>query len=97
MIVYEVGKVYIWQNQVGEDAFLNDQETTVLAGPWDFIHKLDGKRFTGWLTDTYDPNYPHDPGNRIIALAGDLRPKDSPKGEQKIMAMFKTNKELETA
>jgi hypothetical protein len=94
--MYEVGKVYVWYNQVGEFAGLNGQETTILEGPFNFFDNVDKKMHIAWETDSYLPGHPREEKNRMVAYIGDLRPKDPPKGEQKIMDLFKTP-ELETA
>lgn len=83
--MYEIGKVYIWQNQVGPLAHLNDTECTVLDHPhevWCVIKQLHA---WGQRTDS-----PCDNGdNYYFAEVGDLRPKKPPRGERSIMALFR--------
>lgn len=81
--MYEIGKVYIWQNQVGEYARLNGTECTPVepARMWDFA---DGcPTIMGQLVST---DY-----NGMVAFRGDLRPKNPPPGEQLINEMFYVN------
>jgi hypothetical protein len=94
--MYEVGKVYIWQNQVGECAALNGTETTVLEGPFVWITTVTQARQTGWLTDSYLPGEEKNDPNQMVAFFGDLRLKDPPNGEKIIMELFK-QPEMETA
>lgn len=56
------GTVCIWQNQVGEWAWLNGVETTVLKGlhfavTVDFFNHVRKPRLV-YMTDTPDPQYP---------------------------------------
>lgn len=80
--MYEIGRVYVWQNQVGPFACLNGKETTVI-GPleshWQYPTRI------GQRTDTLDPTAP----GVLHAEHGDLRPKNDPKGERGIMDLFK--------
>lgn len=82
---YEVGKLYVWQNQVGEAAYLNGIETVVTGDIADvyfqgvFIGR--GQPTSSQIHgDTY--NYWH-------AERGDLRPKDPPSGQRMITDLFK--------
>lgn len=90
--MYEIGRVYIWQNQVGDLVFLNGSETTV-TGPPARHQTLTGPVRLGQLTDSEAPGMPK---YRLIAEAGDLRPKNDPAGERGIMDLFKLP-EVETA
>lgn len=81
--MYEIGRVYIWQNQTHETAHLNGQETTVLSGPATY-RTTSGKLIVAQMTDTYP-----DIGAGVVAAPGDLRPKDRPPGELKIFDMFR--------
>lgn len=85
--MYEIGKVYIWQNQVAEFAYLNGKETTVIGGPAECVDTFTGKASIGWKTDT--PYTRSDSDGFFYAAAGELRPKDPPKGEQSILDLFK--------
>lgn len=84
--MYQVDRVYIWQNQVGELAYLNGTETTVIDAEMRFLTP-EGRSERGWPTDT----------TKVVdgvvwvyfAQAGDLRPKDLPPGEQSILNLFK--------
>lgn len=93
---YEVGKVYIWQNQVGHLARLNGQETMV-TGPKELaVDMATGRLIEIWPTDT-PCNCDHPEPHALAAMRGDLRPKDSPSGEQKVLSWFKTKPVLEPA
>lgn len=85
--MYEIGKVYIWQNLVGPMQHLNGTECTVLGPPMLFPGLTPGQ-----LTDTLARD---DPTLSIYAERGDLRPKNPPLGERSIMDRFKLP-ELET-
>lgn len=93
---YKVGKVYIWQNQVGAFAYLNGKETTVVGPKELAFHSGTFRLVEFWPTDTpcnCDVPEPH----TLAAFRGDLRPKDPPSGEQKVMSWFKTKPVLEPA
>lgn len=81
--MYELGRVYIWQNQFGEMAHLNDTETTVLTRPL-AVNTDGGRRIVAQVTDSPAP-----PGMYTMAEPGDLRPKNPPSGERKINDMFR--------
>lgn len=83
--MYEIGKVYIWQNQVGELAYINETECTVLGPPLEFLMN-DGRLLIGQITDTECTV-----NGGIFAERGDLRPKNPPPGEQLINEMFYVN------
>jgi len=88
---YEVGKVYIWQNLVGDDAFLNGRETTV-TGPLEYcIRKQTGEALIGQPTDT---PHPCSPGKVCYAVQGWLRPKNPPSGERGISELFNLPEEV---
>jgi hypothetical protein len=86
---YEVGRVYIWQNQVGPFAYLNGKETTVIG---DAVKLSNPVLKSGGLhqeTDTPPPVFIKDATSNCCAGPGDLRPKDPPPGEQSVIDMFK--------
>lgn len=91
--MYEVGKVYIWQNRVGDAAVLNGMETTVL-GKSSGRDLETGEYFNGWQTDTPSSKFS---GMNISAKAGELRLKNPPRGEQKIRDLFEPKPLLEPA
>lgn len=91
---YEVGKVYIWQNQVGDLAHFNGTECTVIGEAEQYIEQS-GALKIGHLTDSMD-DYARQHDCAIYAELGDLRPKNPPKGEQSVRDLFKLP-ELETA
>lgn len=93
--MYEVGKVYIWQNQVGDYAFLNGTETTVTSQRCLFYIPAMQRNMYGWKTDSSPPPS-QPPDGYMIAFAGDLRPKDPPSGEKSILELFTLMPELET-
>lgn len=80
--MYTIGKVYIWQHQTGMYAHLNGSECTVVAEAWQR-----NIRGLTWETDT--PILYKGRWTVMIAFAGDLRPKEPPKGEQLVLDMFK--------
>ncbi|WP_290872081.1 hypothetical protein [Aquabacterium sp.] len=81
--IYEIGRVYIWQNQTGEMAFLNGTECTVV-GHMEYFKILNRDDWEwGQETDSFD----HE--SDFMAQAGDLRPKDPPPGEKSISDLFK--------
>ncbi len=84
--MYEIGKVYIWQNQVGEYAVLNGTECTPVepAGMWGLTKH---SAILGQLVDTWWDGVP----NGMVAFRDDLRPKNPPPGEQLINEMFYVN------
>jgi hypothetical protein len=88
--MYEVGRVHIWQNQVGDWAYLNGTETTV-TGPPKWYWNLDGKKVLVQSTDTESPIR----GHMIGAFPGDLRPRDTPSGERQVFDMFKRTRDEE--
>lgn len=95
--MYEINKIYVWQNQVGEYASLNGVETTVVSEAFDFTLHSTFETRIAWQTDTYAPGCPRIEENRMVAFVGDLRPKDPPSGEQKILELFNNVPELEPA
>lgn len=80
--MYVIGKVYIWQNQTGETAFLNGSETIVMEAP-----KLYG--FWPAPLQRTDTQHPSDPKIFALAAEGDLRLKEPPTGELSILELFK--------
>jgi hypothetical protein len=91
--MYEVGRVYIWQNCTGDLACLNGTETIVLEAASRYLSDK-GRWEFGCLTDTQDPL--GDPEVEVYAEPGDLRPKYPPSGEQSVLDLFK-RPELEPA
>lgn len=91
---FKVGDVCVWQNCVGEWAYLNGLETTV-TGELDVGIDLQTREFdVGYLTDTPEP------GRKFFLQAGahELRKKDLPRtGEQMIRAMFDAEPQLHPA
>lgn len=79
--LYEVGRVYVWQNQRAHYEHLNGLETTVTG---DIVQSgFDGR--SGQQTDTISQFT----GSPIMAEAGDLRAKSPPQGEQSVLDQFK--------
>lgn len=83
--MYEIGRVYIWQNQVAGYARINGQETTVTGSARE-VRGVDGRVFVGQRTDTPGVFYTK---GFIFAERGDLRPKNPPSGEKSISDLFK--------
>lgn len=85
--MYEIGKVYIWQNQVGPMSSFNGQECTVLGPPIPLpVDIFGGAPGLGQMTD-FVWEYLGVP-YRAFAVKGDLRPKNPPSGEQSILSLF---------
>ncbi|WOH61932.1 hypothetical protein [Bradyrhizobium sp. BWC-3-1] len=86
---YEVGKVYVWQNQSGPFAYLNGKETTVIGHAFKLQNPILSSGGPHQETDTPPPSWlPHATTN-CCAGPGDLRPKNPPPGEQSVLDMFK--------
>ncbi len=83
--MYKTNTIYVWQNQVGDHAYLNGTECTVTGGKERFLAAQDNDWHEGWPTDTEIPN---PLWGVCYALAGDLREKDMPSGERMICDMF---------
>lgn len=86
--MYEIGKVYIWQNQVDEYEFLNGTECIPIEPPCWYVYngtfiEVYGQRVEGEI--------------EMVAFRGDLRPKNPPSGEKKVMEQFQPKPELEPA
>lgn len=81
--MYQRGITYIWQNQTGQQAHLNGQETQVTSEYRAFsgIGFLGTRK--GWATDT-----PTAKGGFVLAEPGDLRRKQPPSGERKALELF---------
>lgn len=87
--MYQKNCIYLWQNQVGEYAFLNGTEVLVLSEAIpDFVCN-DGSTCTAWLTDS--PALRSEPGDPwdMYAFEGDLVPKQRPTGLDLILGAFK--------
>jgi hypothetical protein len=78
---YEVGKVYVWMHVSSDLTHLIGTEVTVV-GLIEEFEAANGTRQMGQLTDVHDDHY------HVMALPGDLRPKNPPSGEQSIADMF---------
>jgi hypothetical protein len=84
--MYEVGKVYVWQNQVGDCEYLNGSETTVIRplGPRFKRPEYGIGIEKAWETDTKH----RASGYCVEAYFGELRPKNPPPGEQLVRDLF---------
>lgn len=82
--MYEIGRVYIWQNQVGVMGHINGTECTLTGSSMRYRSVLDGQWRDGWPTDTLAP-----PGLTAFAEPGDLRPRDTPSGERRVLDLFR--------
>lgn len=82
--MYEVGKVYIWQHQVGQFAYLNGTECTVTGPRVAFWSSITNSTARGWPVDTKVFE-----GEQTYADVGDLRPRDTPSGEQRVLDQFR--------
>lgn len=81
--IYEIGRVYIWQN-LKIDTHLNGKETTVIGN----IKKYQDIS-TGVLYYAQDTDTPPEDGEEFApAEEGQLRPKFPPSGEKSISEMF---------
>ncbi|WP_426078680.1 hypothetical protein [Janthinobacterium sp. PSPC3-1] len=80
--LYEVGRVYVWQNQRAPYERLNGMETTVTSGI--VVKTLHGEQHCGQKTDTIGQRT----GKPILAEMGDLRPLNPPPGEQSVLELF---------
>lgn len=92
--MYEINKVYIWQNQVGKYAVLNGTETTVIDGPFAPNQEFINKKDPWWETNSLPPGETDLNEHYMIAHPGDLRLKEPPSGQVKILEMFKHQPEL---
>ena len=92
--MYEVGKVYIWQNCGGEFSVLNGTETIVLPGLVETFSISSQSILIGQNTDTI---WPDNWTGNVPATPGKLRPKNPPSGEQLIRTMFEPKPVMEPA
>lgn len=83
--MYEVGKIYIWQNLAGYYAVLNGTECTVIGPVTRYRNLQLGGLMYAQPTDTQSPTRA---GATMVACRGDLRPKDIPSGEQSVRDLF---------
>lgn len=90
--MYEIGRVYIWQNMPRSWAVLNGQETTVMKKP-EATFTSSGGLVTAQMTDTPVP-FPGYSAKYMAAKPGQLRPKEYPPGERKVRELFNPTKEL---
>lgn len=81
--MYEIGRVYIWQN-LREHVGFNGTETTVIGPMEAFEYKGGGQQFYYCETDTV-----LDDGRALWATRGQLRPKNPPSGEQSILDLLR--------
>jgi hypothetical protein len=88
---YEVGRVYVWQNQVGDLECYNGMECTVTGPEVEFVAHPDNKVMAGWPTDTPLMPWHRGVSTCLYAVPGDLRPKNPPPGEQSVLDMFNLN------
>lgn len=79
--LYEVGRVYVWQNQRWPFERLNGLQTIVTGN----IEHFDVIGRNGQETDTIWQSG----GSPMIAEAGDLRAKNPPPGELSVLNQFK--------
>lgn len=83
MSILKVGDICVWQNQVGDLAYLNGTECTI-TGP--YIARVAYNQFGErglhmcYAVDTLVPLFG---GSSSYALANDLRPKNQPSPEAK--------------
>lgn len=87
--MYQIGVVYVWQNQSGILAHLNGLETVVLGLPEEYEDIDTGMSAVGQETDTIDDGY------TVYAEPGDLRRKNPPSGEKSVMDLFEFQPEME--
>lgn len=80
--LYDVGRVYVWQNLRWPYECLNGLDTTVTD---DILH-CDVTGRNGQQTDTIWQCS----GSPMIAEAGDLRSKNPPSGELSVLDQFKS-------
>lgn len=88
--MYEVGKVYVWQNQVGAYAHFNGTECTPDEPAALYRHILTLE--VRWAQHVVLAD-----GNGWLAERGDLRPKTPPTGEKKIRSLFEPKPVMEVA
>jgi len=90
--MYEIGRVYVWQNlpPSPHSEVQNGSECTVV-GPPKYMENKAREWVVGQPTDSFDG------GDRMWALAGNLRPKNPPTGEKKIRSMFEPKPVMEVA
>lgn len=92
--MYEVGKVYIWQNMLGELSSLNGTECTVTGGAGVFKTI---KSCTSEMAQPTDTKSPRSPNHYMAALKGNLRPKNPPAGERLVRDLFEPKPVMEPA
>lgn len=92
--MYEIGRVYVWQNRTGDAARLNGQETIVIDRARITKDRITGRIALTQMTDT--PSVTN-LGGYVSAEHGELRPKNPPPGEQKIRSMFEPKPVMEVA
>ena len=81
---YEMGVVYVWQNQIGEMAHLNGTECTVTSAPAVYWCVIARAYIRGQKVDTPLSK----PGYWYFASPGDLRRKQPPTGIVTVLAWF---------
>lgn len=92
--MYEIGRVYVWQNRTGSAAWMNGKETIVVEAAKNTRRRQETEVALSQLTDT--PSMVT-PGAYVSARLGELRPKNPPTGEQKIRSMFEPKPVMEVA
>ena len=80
---YEVGKIYVWKNRIGEWSQLNGTETTVIGNVIEASYANNSSRKA--LAQETDTIFN---GNIMSADKYSLRPKNPPSGEKSISEMF---------
>jgi hypothetical protein len=86
-MAYEIGPVYIWQNQVGAYAFYNGTECRVVGPRQPFLSVLSGGVEEAWPTDAAPPS---GRSYSVFAGPGDLRRRDPPpSGERLVLELFR--------
>lgn len=94
-MTYEIGVVYVWQNQVGRLACLNGLECVVIGPAKTYFGGGDWQY--GWPTDSQLPDAMI--AHEVMAFPGDLRRKQPPTGLATVLAWFTAPapREVETA
>lgn len=94
--MYEVGKVYIWQNMPGKHSYLNGTETTVVEPLKEVLASIAGTR-AQWVWQQRTDTKCIDSHRYMGAMAGDLRPKNPPTGERLVRDLFEPKPVMEPA
>lgn len=88
--MYQIGKVYIWQNMVAINESLNGTECTVIGPPVEATDWLTNLKVLVQETDTLTYSRVGACHMNVHAHLGknQLRPKHSPAGEQSVLDLF---------